>query len=347
VDVTRILHWGVGEMGAGMVRLVQEIPSLRSVSAVVRSGPKEGKDLGELAGLSRPLGIKAVSEPARAQRETPADLALHATGSFTREVFPQLEALVDLKLDVITVAEEMAAPWRREPELAARLDRLARERGVTVLGTGINPGFVLDTLIIALTGACWEVRKIRAARVNDLSPFGPVVMKTQGVGTTPEEFARGVAAGTIVGHIGFPESMRMIADALGWALDKIEESREPIISRTRRQTRHVLVEPGMVAGCRHTARGYMNGQVVIELEHPQQVLPGTEGTETGDYIWVDGNPPLNFANKPEIPGGIGTMAVAVNSIPLVRKAPPGLVMQPDLPVPRALSRRPGGGGKQA
>ncbi len=347
MDVTRILHWGVGEMGAGMVRLVQEIPSLRSVSAVVRSGPKEGKDLGELAGLSRPLGIKAVSEPARAQRETPADLALHATGSFTREVFPQLEALVDLKLDVITVAEEMAAPWRREPELAARLDRLARERGVTVLGTGINPGFVLDTLIIALTGACWEVRKIRAARVNDLSPFGPVVMKTQGVGTTPEEFARGVAAGTIVGHIGFPESMRMIADALGWALDKIEESREPIISRTRRQTRHVLVEPGMVAGCRHTARGYMNGQVVIELEHPQQVLPGTEGTETGDYIWVDGNPPLNFANKPEIPGGIGTMAVAVNSIPLVRKAPPGLVMQPDLPVPRALSRRPGGGGKQA
>jgi len=347
VDVTRILHWGVGEMGAGMVRLVQEIPSLRSVSAVVRPGPKEGKDLGELAGLARPLGVKAVGDPVRAQAEAPADVALHATGSFTREVYPQLEALVNLKLNVITVAEEMAAPWRREPELAAKLDRLARERGVTVLGTGINPGFVLDTLIIALTGACWEVRKIRAARINDLSPFGPVVMKTQGVGTTPEEFARGVATGTIVGHIGFPESMQMIADALGWKLDKIEESREPIISHTRRQTKHILVEPGMVAGCRHTARGYMDGKVVIELEHPQQILPGTEGTETGDYIWVDGTPPLNFANKPEIPGGIGTMAVAVNAIPLVRKAPPGLIVQPDLPVPRALPRRPDRGGKRA
>ncbi|MDQ7793450.1 MAG: 2,4-diaminopentanoate dehydrogenase [bacterium] len=338
MGVVRILHWGTGEMGAGMVRLVQEIPGLRSVGAVVRPGPKEGRDLGELAGLGRELGIRAVADPAAAVAGQKADIALHATGSFTGQIYQQLKALVELGLDVITVAEEMAFPWHHEPELAAELDGLARERGVSVLGTGINPGFVLDTLIVALTGACWEVRRIRAARINDLSPFGPAVMKTQGVGTTPDEFRRGLADGTIVGHVGFPESMQLIATAIGWKLESIREEREPIISRTRRQTRHVLIEPGMVAGCRHTARGFVGGEVVIELEHPQQVLPELEGVETGDYIWIDGVPPLNFANKPEIPGGTGTIAVAVNAIPLVREARPGLLTMIDLPLPRALAR---------
>jgi len=340
VEETRILHWGVGEMGAGMARMVQEIPGLSSVGVVVRPGPREGKDLGELIGLGRSLGVRAVSDPSQAQAKSPADIALHATGSFTRQIYPQLVTLVELGLDVITVAEEMAFPWHREPELADELDRLARAHGVTVVGTGINPGFVLDTLIIALTGACWEVRKIRAARINDLSPFGPAVMKTQGVGTTPEEFQRGLAEGTIVGHVGFPESMRLIARAIGWQLEEIREEREPIISRTHRQTRHVTVEPGMVAGCRHTACGLINGEVVIELEHPQQVLPETEGVKTGDYIWIEGVPEINLVNRPEIPGGIGTMAVAVNLIPLVRQAPPGLLTMADLPLPRAVPRLP-------
>lgn len=337
----RIIHWGLGAMGSGMVRLVAEKHGLKSVGAVARTAQKVGRDLGEVTGLDQGFGIKVSANlgDALAAAGGDADLVLLATGSFTREVYPELVEAIEAGLNVITIAEEMAYPRAREPQLAKKLDELARKKGVTVLGTGINPGFILDLLIIALTGACLEVKRIRATRINDLSPFGPMVMRTQGVGTTPDEFKRGLENGTIVGHIGFPESMAMIASAIGWELDRVEEEREPIISRVHRETPHIKVEPGMVAGCRHIGRGFVDGREVITLEHPQQIHPGLEGVETGDYIWVEGTPALNFANKPEIPGGQGTMAVAVNMIPIVMDAEPGLVTMADLPVPRAIMGR--------
>ena len=114
-------------------------------------------------------------------------------------------------------------------------------------------------------------------------------MKTQGVGTSPEEFNRGLKEGKITGHIGFLQSVNMIADALGWELDEVVETREPIISRVNRETPHVKIGSGMVAGCNHTAKGMRNGEAVIWLEHPQQVHPQLEGVETGDYINIRGD----------------------------------------------------------
>jgi len=181
-----------------------------------------------------------------------------------------------------------------------------------------------------------DVEKIEAARINDLSPFGPTVMKTQGVGTTVEEFNKGIKEGYIVGHVGFKESLGLISKALGWELDEIRETKEPIVSNTYRKTKYVEVQPGMVAGCKHIAYGIMGGKTVITLEHPQQVLPELEGVDTGDYINVFGTPNVNMAIKPEIPGGIGTIAMAVNSIANVINAEPGLVTMADLPMPSAI-----------
>ncbi|MCL5047053.1 MAG: 2,4-diaminopentanoate dehydrogenase [Actinobacteria bacterium] len=331
----RVVHWGLGAMGGGMARLALEKPGLRVVGTIDSDPRKAGRDLGEVLNLGRSTGVVVSSDPG-AVLDSGADAAVIATGSFLDEVHPQINQAVDAGLNVICIAEEMAFPAASRPDLARAMDQAAKNRGATILGTGINPGFVLDTLIIALTGVCTEVSRIRAARINDLSPFGPTVMRTQGVGTTPEEFQRGLESGAIVGHIGFPESMHMIAAALGWKLDEIRQEREPIVSRTRRETPHVRVEPGMVAGCRHTAHGFRGGREVITLEHPQQIHPGVEGAETGDYIWIEGQPNLELSIRPEIPGGIGTIAIAVNMIPSVVKAEPGLVSMADLPIPRAL-----------
>ncbi|MEW6308421.1 MAG: 2,4-diaminopentanoate dehydrogenase [Bacillota bacterium] len=335
---TRVLHWGLGAMGAGAARMVLGKQGLELAGAVCRTPSKLGKDIGDILGVGK-TGAQVSSSLAEALGRGPADIVIHATGSFTREVYGQLVEAVHAGLDVITIAEEMAYPWVGEPELARSLDELAKAKGVTVLGTGVNPGFVLDTLVITLTGACIRVDSIRAARVNDLSPFGPTVMRTQGVGTTLEEFQAGVAAGNIVGHVGFPESMTMIAKAIGWELDEIKQEKQPIVSKVYRETPHVKVQPGMVAGCNHTAWGYMDGRVVITLEHPQQIHPGLAGVETGDYIWITGEPNINVANKPEVPGGIGTIATSVNMIPLVRAAAPGLLTMADLPLPRATMGR--------
>ena len=335
MDRIRVMVWGLGAMGGGIVRLAAAKPALHLVAGVDRDPAKIGMDLGE-AVEGRRLGVHVEEDPVQALARAKPDVTVIATDSFLRVVAPQIESAVNAGSNVVCIAEEMAYPGAVDPAGTDRLDRLARQRGVTVLGTGINPGFVLDTLIIAMTGVCHEIKKIRAARINDLSPFGPTVMRTQGVGTTPEEFAAGLAAGTIVGHIGFRQSAAMIAAAVGWELERVEEVREPIISTVRRQTKYVAVEPGRVAGCRHLAYGYRRGELVLELEHPQQVVPAAEGVETGDYISIEGTPGVSMAIRPEIPGGLGTIGVAVNMIPRIIEARPGLLTMKDMPVPAAM-----------
>ena len=333
----RVISWGLGAMGQGMARLILSKEGMQLVGAIECDPNKIGKDVGEFLGQDK-AGVVIKSSLKEALEGNEADLLLIATSSFTREVFPQIKEGIEAGLNIITIAEEMAYPEAQEPELAKEINRLATEAGVTVLGTGINPGFVLDTLILSLTGVCLDVQAIKAARINDLSPFGPTVMRTQGVGTTPEEFEAGLKSGDIVGHIGFQESIKMIAKRLGWELDEIIETREPIISNVYRETQYVKVEAGNVAGCRHIAYGKKNGQTVITLEHPQQIHPHLEGVDTGDYIEIIGEPNVKMMIKPEIPGGKGTMACAVNMIPAVIKAAPGLTHMSELPIPAFIAK---------
>ena len=331
----KVVSWGLGAMGAGIAKLINSKQGMKLVGAIDKDPAKIGKDLGEII-ESENLGVEVKDEFKYSKKN--ADLAVIATSSFTETVFPMIKEAVEAGLNVVTIAEEMAYPQAQNPELAEKIDNLAKENSVSVLGTGINPGFVLDTLILAMTGVCLDVEKIEASRINDLSPFGPTVMETQGVGTTPEEFEKGIEEGTIVGHIGFQESVKMIADSLGIELDEIKETREAIISETHRETPHVTVEPGMVAGCKHIAYGLKDGEEVIVLEHPQQIHPEKEDVDTGDYINIIGDPDVNLSIKPEIPGGKGTQAVAVNMIPPVVEANKGLVTMKDLRVPYFLPK---------
>lgn len=336
MDEIRVILWGLGAMGSGIGRAIAALDGIALVGAVDGDPEKVGTSLGDLVGdTSVDVAVKDSLGDVLAQ--TPADLCIIATSSFVEDVRPQIEEALQADMDCISIAEEMAYPAARDGKAAAALNRLARERNRTVLGTGINPGFILDTLIIALSGACISVEKIHARRVNDLSPFGPTVMRTQGVGTTPEAFREGLENGTIVGHVGFPESMHMIARALGWTLDRIEQVREPIIAEQDRTGEHIRVPAGNVAGCNHSASGFVGDREVIRLEHPQQVQPGAASVDTGDFVEIHGTPGISMAITPEIPGGIGTIAVTVNSIPAVLAAPAGLVTMAELPVPRNLS----------
>jgi 4-hydroxy-tetrahydrodipicolinate reductase len=332
----RVVQWGLGAMGSGMARLMLEKTGLKLVGAIDQRPDYLGKDLGDVLGTGKKLGVKVTDKPKDVLDADKVDLVVIATTSWTLEQMPDLKKIIKAGINVISIAEELACPEAQSPKLAKELDKLAKKHGVSVLGTGVNPGFVLDLLVVTLSGVCHHVDRIEASRVNDLSPYGPTVMKTQGVGTTPEGFAAGVADGSIVGHVGFPESIRMISDALGLAVDQIEETRTPIISQVYRETPHVKVEAGMVAGCAHIAVGYADGVEVVKLIHPQQIHPHLEGQGTGDYINIYGKPEIHMASGPEIAGGIATMGVAVNMIPQVVAATPGLKSMIDLPVPAAL-----------
>lgn len=310
------------------------------VGAIDRDPAKAGHTLNEVLAVNAPRSkggeVSVADRPQEVLARVRADMAMIATGSFIADVYPQILAAVERKMNVITIAEEMGQPRAQHAREADELHRAAFRNGVTVMGTGVNPGFILDTLIIALTGVCADIQGIRATRINDLSPYGPTVLRTQGVGATVEEFNRGLAEGTIFGHIGFLESMRLLTDALGWDLDEVKQVRKPIVSKTRRVTPHVTVEPGMVAGCEHVAHGIKDGRTLITLEHPQQVLPQSEGVETGDYIHIQGTPEINLQIKPEIAGGVATTALAVNMIPHVLNSRPGLFTMREMPVPAAV-----------
>lgn len=332
----RVLQWGLGAMGSGMARLMLQKAGLQVVAAVDSRPDYVGRDLGTVLGLEEEMGVIVTDQPDTVLNREAVDIVIIATTSWTTRQMPDLRQIISSGINIISIAEEMADAEAQNPELAQELDMLAKKHGVTVLGTGVNPGFVLDFLVIVLTGGCFSVDRIEASRVNDLSPYGPTVMETQGVGTSPEAFRKGVDAGTIVGHVGFPESIHMISEALGLAVDRVVESREPIISKVFRETAHVSVEPGMVAGCSHTGIGYRGDEEVIRLIHPQQIHPHLENQDTGDYIHIYGEPEIHMAINPEIAGGKATIGITVNMIPHVVAASAGLKRMIDLPIPAAL-----------
>ena len=330
--MVKVAVWGTGMMGQGLLGFILDRPKdIELVGAIVTNPAKEGKTVGEL--LGRECEVKMTTDFASVLATKP-DVVCICTQSNLDEITSQVEPTVKAGCNVLCIAERLAYPWASDPAWADRFDALAKEHGVSILGTGVNPGFVLDALIVMWSSICLRVDRIEAQRINDLSPFGPTVMASQGVGTTVEQFEAGIADGTIVGHIGFQQSINLIAKALGWKIDAIVETREPIVSTVERSTAHVHVAPGDVCGCRHIGKGYSAGELKIELVHPQQIHPELEGVDTGDYIRIFGDPTVQMVNAPEIPGGKGTYASTGNYIPLMSTAPAGMLTVVDMPLPR-------------
>lgn len=334
----KIAIWGFGAMGSGMARMLLNKKGVDIVGVCDKAETRVGKSFFEVLGVERGNRPEVIinGNIDEVVSEKSCDLCLVATDSFTKNAFPKLKLLLEKKVNVISTAEEMAYPKAQNPELAAELDKIAKANGVTVLGTGINPGLIMDLLVVCMTGCMIDVEHIEAKRVNSLSPFGPAVMEEQGVGITVEEFEKGVKDGTLAGHVGFSESVNMIADAIGWKVDKFEQQMKPIVTTVDRKSPYGFAKAGDVAGVNMTGQGYVNGKLKIDMIHPQQIEPEMEGTSTGDYINIKGTPAINLSNCPEVEGGLGTIAMCVNMIPHVINSRPGLKTMIDLPVPRAI-----------
>ncbi|MEE8369627.1 MAG: dihydrodipicolinate reductase [Dehalococcoidia bacterium] len=332
----RTIHYGIGAIGSEVVRLVMQRPEIEIVGAIDTHAAKAGKDLGQAVGLNRPVGITVSPEAEPILKDVYADVVIHATASSLTEAYPQLKSIVSAEKSVVSSCEELAFPWVSSPEISHNLDRIAREAGVRVLGTGVNPGFLMDFLPLVLTTTCEQVKSVRVRRTVDVATRRFGLQRKVGVGLSVEGFQRGVADGSI-GHVGLRESVFMIADTLGWHLDDVSESLEPVVAEERITTNYFLVEHGYVAGLRQIARGLMSEREVVRLDLEMSL----GATDPRDSIEIDGNPPVNVNIPGGLKGDLATAAIMANCLPTMAwSRMVGLLSMRDMPAVPYFRPRP-------
>lgn len=332
MEKIRIVSYGLGAVGSRIAKLLLEKEGIQIVGAIDIAKDKVGKDLGEVLELHKKLGVVVSSTPDNVLSKARCDVVVHATGSYLKDVYEQIVPLAKYGVNVISTCEELSYPYLTEPELSKKLEALGVKYAMTFLGTGINPGFLMDTLVITLTGVCQRVDKIKAVRVMNAATRRMPFQKKIGAGLSVSEFREKIAAKKITGHVGLEQSIGMIASALRWDLDRIRvEQVKPVIAERQVESEAIQVKKGHVAGLRQTAQGIMKRAAVITLDF--QACIGAE--EEYDSIVIEGVPPVHQRISPCVHGDYATVAVIVNSIPKIMNAPPGLVTMKDLPIPSA------------
>ncbi len=330
----RVALYGLGPIGVLAGRLARTKDWIDIAAAIDIDPEKVGKDAGELLG-GEPLGVTVSADADAALRAAQPDCVLHTTSSYIPQFADQIKGIVRAGVNVSSSSEELFYPFLRGDAAAQEIDALAREHGVTVLGTGVNPGFVMDVLPIVFSSICRDVRKVRVLRVVDAATRRMPLQRKVGVGIDREEFERKAEQGQF-GHVGLGESAAFIADALGWPIDTITETLEPMLADRDFATEYFEVKKGKVTGLHQIARGLSGGEAVIELE----LFMYAGAPETADRVELTGDPDLRVVVEGGSPGDIATPAALVNAIPRVVEAEPGLKTMKDLALPAARLAQP-------
>jgi len=326
----KVIIFGCGIMGRQIARVLLDKESFEVVGAIDIDPELIGWDLGDILGINKKLGIRIEKDPEVLFSKVKADAVVHTTTSFLEIVFPQIAKCLNAGLNVISTSEELSYPRKRHPEIAKNIDKLAKEKGVTVVGTGINPGYLMDTLPLMLTAPCLDVKSVRVTRMMNSAKRRIPFQEKVGTGLTQEEFREKIEDRSITGHVGLMESLYMIAEGLGWELDgALELPPEPVIDENEIETGLGAVKPGNVIGLTSVAYGQIKSKEVIRLEF----CANAAVDEEYDEVIIEGEPNIHQKVIGGIHGDIGTVAVAINAIPRVIEAPAGLLLMKDLPLP--------------
>lgn len=253
----KVVQYGCGPIGCTIIKLASRKREIEIVGAIDLINV--GCDLGEVADIGRKFGILISDDADSVLRKTKPDVVLHATGSVLKDVYHQLEKVIKFGANIISTCEELSFPYKKYPALAKSIDKTAKEYGVTVLGTGVNPGFLMDTWPLAMSAVCQDIRQVRAVRIQDASHRRAAFQNKIGAGKTPEEFNKLVESGALR-HVGLTESVAMIAAGLGWELDDITEIIQPVTVESEVHSNTVTIKPGQVAGVKQLGQGWGNGK---------------------------------------------------------------------------------------
>ncbi|MBB28688.1 MAG: dihydrodipicolinate reductase [Gemmatimonadetes bacterium] len=321
----RVTQIGLGPLGRMISPYLAERKSIEISSAVDIDPGMEGRNLGELCDNSRLSDIDITADLEDALQANP-QVAVITTVSDLDAISPLVERIVSHGIHVVSTCEELSFPWVTKPEVASRLDRAAKKHGVCVLGTGVNPGFLMDFLPTAATTLCREVDSLLIERIQDASfrrlPFRQKI----GAGIEESEFRFRMAEGKIR-HVGLTESMHMVASRLGWELDRTEDNVEPVLAEKTMSGDDWVVEKGMAAGVNQIGRAFLGDREVLTL-----VFKASVGeTNPRDRVKISGIPEVDLTLAGGVNGDIATCAIVTNAVPAVCEANPGLRTMVDMP----------------
>jgi 4-hydroxy-tetrahydrodipicolinate reductase len=335
----RIVQYGLGPIGqatAGAVLAKQDAGRMELVGAIDVDPEKVGRDVSSLLDEDRAAtGVLVSDDPDSVLGDTDPDVVLHTTTSFLDGVGEQFMQCMEAGAHVVSSTEELSFPYDRHPDRAEALDQAAREAGVVLIGTGVNPGYAMDTLPLTATGVCTDVDAVHVERIVDAGERRAPLQKKVGAGISTDAFAEKKATGGF-GHIGLRESLLMVAQGLGWSLDAVDESLEPVLADESIETNHVSVSRGDVAGIHHAAAGIVDGKECLTLDLKMYV--GAE--DPRDAVEVQGAPPIDLIVEGGIFGDTATVGMLLNVAPLVEEVSAGLKTMKDLPMPRAFGTQP-------
>jgi len=325
----RIAQFGLGPIGIETLKLAATKPWAEMVGGIDIDPQKTGKDLAELAQakeLEGKIVYHSLKELAAFRKP---DVIFHTAVSKFNDAYPQIEPMAKMAISVVSSCEELLFPQLREPQLAAKLDRICKKSGARVIGTGVNPGFVMDLLPLCMTGVSREVRAVHVQRVVNASTRRAPLQRKIGSGMAPEEFRRLFKAGK-AGHAGLKESLGLIAHCLGWKVGRIIETGDAVVAERDIRTQYLEVKQGQTCGLHQRAEAKVNGKVRLTLDLKMYL----DAAEPHDAIQIEGEPPLNVVVNGGVAGDHATVAALVNSAPRLLQAKPGLLLVTDLPVPR-------------
>jgi len=320
----KVVQMGLGPIGNKVTQYLSERPKIEIIAAIDADPAKVGQDVGLLGGLS-PVGVKVTSDMDRALSSGDADVVVLTTTSRLDKVYQQLMEILPYRVSVVSSCEELSYPWLTMPEIAAHIDALARKYEVAVLSTGVNPGFMMDFLPVAMSGICRSIRKVTVERIQDATFRRIPFQEKIGAGLTLDEFDARIEKG-ILRHVGLTESMHMIASRLGWKLDKTEDIISPIVAETQLKADGMTIESGNARGVQQLGLGTVAGEEVIRMVFRAAI--GEPGSR--DRVIIDGSPSIDTCIEGGVNGDVATCAILVNAIPVVAFARHGLRTMVDI-----------------
>lgn len=328
----RVVQYGLGPIGQSCVRTLlskEATGRVQLVGAIDIDPAKAGRTIRELTGLN--CDIVVSDDADKTLHDTTPDVVLHTTSSFLPQVESQFLQCMRAGANVVSSTEELPYPFDRHAAIAKNLDVVARANNVTLVGTGVNPGYAMDTLALTATGVCTAVDSVQVLRRVDAGKRRLPLQKKVGAGMTPQAFYRRRAQGGF-GHIGLVESLRLVMTGLDWDVDEVSESLEPVTAEKDVVTPFLTVRQGQVAGIHHAAQARTAGRIKVTLDLFMYV--GAENAV--DQVTVSGDPPISLTIKGGIFGDTATVGALINAIPLAIASDAGLKTPLDLPIPRCF-----------